>query len=149
MFGVSGQEKLEIVADKLETFEGGDPFKLAVDGYQDLLGTPISELEIKSSDTARATVPELGRYESVDLDGTSIPAHLSGTLSGGLDEPSVLGIALNGSVVAVTRTFMRYGEVRFQAMLPPNLFRVSNEIEILRIEGIVEDRKVSLVSLEN
>ena len=145
-FGVSGQEKLEVAARKLEIFEGGDPFKLAVDGYQDLLGIQISELEVEQSGMARAIVSGFDRYEAVDLGESSIPAHLSGTLLAGPDDPIVLGISLNGSIVAVTRTFSRDGEVRFQAMLPPNTFRMSNDIEIFHIERVGNDRKVSVVS---
>jgi len=148
-FGVSGQEKLEIAARKLEIFEGGDPFKLAVAGYQDLLGTQISELDIDQSLTDRATVLGLDRYEVVDLEGASIPAHLTGTLSADAEEPTVLGIALNGSIVAVTQTFMRDGDARFQAMLPPNMLRISNDIEIFRVERVGEDRRFNAVSLEN
>jgi hypothetical protein len=83
------------------------------------------------------------------LEGASIPAHLSGTLSADAEEPTVLGIALNGSIVAVTQTFMRDGDARFQAMLPPNMFRISNDIEIFHVERVGEDRRFNAVSLEN
>lgn len=60
----------------------------------------------------------------------------------------MLAFALNGSVVAVTRTFVREGEPFFAAVLPPRHFRAGrNALEIFAVTQNGTTRELQRLTL--
>jgi len=143
-FGVDGLEKLEVAARVAAWFPGGDPYALIPDGAPDILGDQVDSAALPVSGiTGKLAMANL--YRKVDLTSSSVPARIGGILSSDPDQPVVLAIVVNGSVGAVTRSYVYKDEVRFLAMVPPTLMvnganqiemvEVSADGELLRIEG--------------
>jgi hypothetical protein len=132
-YGVDGSEKLA-VAERLETlFPGGDPWALRPAGSPDLLGREVDAAAIPSGGImAHLERPLL--YGVVDTDGEIIPARLTGTLIGATDGTEVLAVAVNGTIGAMTRSYIEEDETWFQAMLPHELFvEGENDIQIFHV----------------
>ncbi len=137
-FGVSGEEKLEVARYHEQWFGGGGPFDLALPGYRDLLGT-----EVRAFPSAPATGAEVivdQDYPPADPDTDLIPAYMSGTLEGAPVADHVLAIALDGVIVAVTRTWDDSGATRFQAMLPPDALDSTSTPTLYLVGGTGTDR---------
>jgi hypothetical protein len=61
-----------------------------------------------------------------------IPARITGKLIGAGSEEKVLGVAVNGVIGSMTRTYLDGDETEFQALLPPDLYRRGeNEVELV------------------
>jgi hypothetical protein len=116
VFGVDGNEKYNVARAKAEMFGEGSPFNLATLGTRQMLGRSTDLLgPVSRWDGATAIIEE----------GLSAPT--SGTYIGGVvvgigttsDEPLVLGLAIEGVLVATTQTYVVDGQLLFQGMLPP------------------------------
>lgn len=126
---IPGTARLEeIVARKFALFgdrRGGiDPYLLAPDGTRPLLGgaTPPESPEERGS----ATLENPAALRDVNAGGRLLPALLKGEvdLATEVTERPRLAVSLNGRVASVTLGYDRDGTTwRFQAMLPPSLFR--------------------------
>lgn len=113
--------------------------------HGDLVGQATAALPVSTNATARARIDDAEAYEDVDLDGESLPALLTGRLSG-LDDTGdavYLAVAVNGEVVATGKSFDHQGpEARFAAMLPASAFRDGrNEVGLYLIDDS-QDRAV-------
>jgi hypothetical protein len=65
-----------------------------------------------------------------------VPAVMSGVITGVPAEDRVVAIAVDGRVVAVTRTWIgRGGAVEFQAMLPPVAFESPTAPALYLVDG--------------
>jgi hypothetical protein len=133
-FGVDGTEKLA-VAERLEgLFPGGDPFALLPDGAPDVRGQSVDAGRAEAP--FRATLDGSSAYDDVDLASGVIPVRITGKLLGDVQGDEFIGVALNGTIGAVTRSYVEDGKPAFQAMVPPDLFRSgSNDVELFLIDG--------------
>jgi hypothetical protein len=75
-------------------------------------------------------------YEEVDPNGEEIPVRISGRLVNAPVGEVVLGVAVNGVIGAVTRSYTEDNKTAFQALVPPELFvSGSNRISLVWISG--------------
>jgi hypothetical protein len=144
VFGTDGSEARAIAARKIEHFGSNGPFGLAPRGYRDLLGLAVDELDVGTDDHLAATVRDRSSFASVDLDGPSLPAWISGAVrpidSG---DDAVVGVIVNGRIAAVTRfSAIGDGEAEYAAMIPPEAFiEGDNEVSLLLIRVVGDDRR--------
>ncbi|MGH2727457.1 MAG: sulfatase-like hydrolase/transferase [Actinomycetota bacterium] len=125
-FGVSGEEKDAVVARKLALFgkRGGVErlYRLAPDRYESLIGLEISG-KGGGSASSRASIDSAGSYAHFDPAARLVRCLVTGHLEGVSTTQQILAVVVQGRVVAVTRTFVKSGEVRFHAMISPDAFR--------------------------
>jgi hypothetical protein len=136
--GLDGKGKYAVVERKLDLFgqTGGVQrlYWIAPGRYREILGRSVSG--VTAGATGRATIDSAGSYQRFDPSADVIRALMTGRLSGVSQAPRVLAIAVQGRVVAVTRTYLRSGQVRFNAMLAPDSFRRgANKVEVFLVEG--------------
>jgi hypothetical protein len=121
-------------------------YRVAPAGLHDLLGASPPTAE--AAGVASALINQLSRFDDVRLEAPDIPAAVSGTVDGLGAAPHVLAVALNGPIVAITRTFIREGKPFFTAILPPHSFRAGrNTLEIFVAAGEGPSRKLTRLSL--
>ena len=145
VFGTDGSEARAIAARKIEHFGGNGPFGLAPAGYRDLLGRSVEELGIRTDIGLVSTVGDRAAFRAVDLDGPSLPAWISGTVRTiELDDESVVAVALNGRVAAVTRfSEIDDGTGKYAAILRPDAFvDGQNEVIVLLVRGTGDERQL-------
>jgi Sulfatase len=136
---LSGDEferrKAEQLARKLELFGTG------ADGPGRLFRVgPNAELIGRDADSLPALDVELenaGDYEDVDPSSGYVPAHVIGRVSDGDDEFQDIAVAVNGTIVAVSRTFKLANDNDdeiFAAIVPESAFEEGrNEVEVLEV----------------
>ncbi len=134
-FGTDGSEVRAVAARKVSHFGDHGPYGLAPDGHADLLGTRLVDLDIGPSDGISVTIRDEADYADVDVDGPWLPARVRGVVKGDVDDDLILGVAVNGEVVAVTRTFATDdGTTEYGALIPPeSLVDGANTVELVLI----------------
>jgi hypothetical protein len=132
-YGVDGAEKLAVAARIEELFPGGNPWALRPRGSPDLVGTRVDSVGLGASGL-RARLRESVLYTNVDTAGEVIPARIGGFLYGDVDGTETLAVSLNGTIAAVTRSYMEDGTAAFQAMVSPEYFLDgANRIEVFEV----------------
>ena len=126
-----GGEKLETVAYYQKYFGDRGPFGLAPDGYASLLGRNLEEFTLHDDPSIQVVIDELDHYKSLDPTGDPLPALLTGGIKGDVDGGAVLAVAFNGRIVALTRSWKRGSETRFEALIPPDAFAAHNDVQVL------------------
>jgi len=108
-----------------------------------LAGHGAREFILRDEGAARCEVQDLEYFQNVDLGGTFLPAHVNGVVDAPKAESILLAIALNGVIVAVTRSYPDLGEWRFSAMLPEAAFHSGeNSLQVFILESGAADRPV-------
>jgi hypothetical protein len=132
-YGVDGAEKLAVAARIEELFPGGDPWALRPRGSPDLVGTSVEAVGLETSGL-RARLRESHLYTNVDTASAVIPARIGGFLYGDVDGTETLAVSLNGTIAAVTRSYVEDGNAAFQAMVSPEYFLDgANRIEVFEV----------------
>ncbi|HEU4916035.1 MAG TPA: sulfatase-like hydrolase/transferase [Acidimicrobiia bacterium] len=149
VIGIDGQEKLEVAREKIAIFGSGSPYGLVPSGTRDLLETPLSDLDIESSAPFDGEVSNPLRYQEFDPDAVIIPAYVQGVLGRTVnDEPVRIAVAVNDVISAVTQSYIRAGQVLFQALLPPTAFVAgSNDIKLIYVAGDEDQLELSFIDL--
>lgn len=131
-FGVEGEEVLAVAGRNAEWFPTGDPYELRPPEAPDLVGEPISALTA-INEAVRIIVDRLTAYEDVDPEGDRVPARITGRVLGLPEgEETLVAVSVNGVIEAVVRSYHDRGRSGFQAMIPPERFRLgSNMIEAI------------------
>ncbi len=134
-FPTAGREKTAVVQAKYETFPATPDGSLDLFGItpldSDLVGRRLEELSIADVDGPEASIDGWDDYARLEPSADPIPAFMAGSLesTGSLYQPLV--VAVNGSIVAMTRTYDKEGERAFNAMLPPAAFdRANDEVDL-------------------
>jgi hypothetical protein len=142
-FGVGGEEKLAVARYHEDWFTAGDPFRLAPPGQHDLLGADVTTLHVVDAPGVDVTLDQ--RYPMPDSAAGLVPAVISGVVTGITAEERVVAIAVDGRVVAVTRTWARGETVEFQAMLPPAAFESSTAPTLYLVDGSGSSRTLAMI----
>ena len=139
-FDPQGDEKWPVVERKAERFAAGAalafPYNLTPEGYEDLLGRATARVRQPAAHGLSVTLDSADAYAALDLGAPVVPSHLHGTVRGVADEPPILAIGVNGTIVAVTRADLEGGPARrFRALLPPeSLIAGKNTIEVFVVD---------------
>ena len=87
---------------------------------------------------ARASIADAGELRDVDLRSATVPAWVTGRVSGGGGPPKDIAVAVNGTVRAVGNTFRLAtgGGELFGVMVPPGSFRQgANRVQVFEVSG--------------
>lgn len=146
--GVDGKAKYAVVDRKLDLFgrTGGLErlYAITPGAYQELLGRSVAG--VTAAAPGRATIDSAGSYRRFDPSADVVRCLMTGSLSGVSQTPWVLAIAVEGRVVALTRTYVRSGQVRFNAMVAPESFRRgTNKVTVYLVEGGSGARNLRLI----
>jgi hypothetical protein len=145
--GAELERRKEVVADaQIVTFGVGDdgPDRIYAAGgpNPDLIGRPVSSLDVVGDSEASVELTDPGAYEDVDPRGPFVPIWVAGRVSGGDDEQLDIAIAVNGTIRAVSSTFElanRDGRL-ISALIPPDsLQRGENTVEVFEFDGLFGD----------
>lgn len=105
--------------------------------HHDLLGSAVTDMAMGSEGQWRALLDNAGAYQQVAIVSRVLPVLVAGRLEGppvpegGVD----LVVALNGTIVAVTRTFDQAMPSMFSALVPMSALSAGdNEVEVFVLE---------------
>jgi len=104
-------------------FSAGAADFYRLEPYGGLVGRALDRFELGPEQMATAQLDAPGQLERWDPSGDFVPASIEGTIEGDATAlPSrQLAIALNGRFAAVAKLFEKKGQLRFQAIVPPEL----------------------------
>jgi hypothetical protein len=143
-FGVDGSEARAIAARKIVHFGEDGPFGLAPPGQADLLGVALEDIDLQTGSGITATIRDRISYTNVDTDGASLPAWIRGSITATPTEADdmTIAVALNGRIVAITRTFVDDADnTLFGMLIPPSSFvDGANDVELILIDGEGSER---------
>lgn len=139
--GPLGKAKFAVAKMKYEMFGEADSvldlWKTGPGKTEKLVGRFVDELTVEPGGTTTVHIDEAEAHVNTEPDAPLLPALLEGTLNGASAEPKQhIAVAMNGRVVATTRTYTHSQLVRFYAMLPPQWFgQPPNELDLYLIKN--------------
>ncbi len=140
-YGIDGMEKLAVATRNAGWFPHGDPYELRPPGAPDLLGKPLTNL-IDGEAGFTGSIERPQWYANVQLAADAIPSRITGTLLGSPSPEVTLGLAVNGTIAALTQSYLEEATVRWQVMIPPQLLQEgANTLELFWID---HDRVLSV-----
>ena len=149
-FGVDGFEARAIAARKIDHFGADGPFGLAPPGQADLLGVSVADIDLQSGSGMSATIRDLDNYANVDVDGSSLPAWIRGGITPTPTDTDdmIIAVAVNGRIVAITRTFVNDdGNTEYGMLIPPSSFVDGpNDVELILVRGEGSERTFTLLA---
>ena len=152
--GPETRSKFEVAEMKYEMFSKRDGaldlFLVGPGNTERFVGRFVDEFLVSAPGSETVRVKNSEEIESTQPDAPLLPALLEGILNGSEAEAGEkIAIALDGRIVAVTRTYKQSRLVRFYAMLPPQWFgEPPNELELYRVDGGGADVLVPLPRTE-
>jgi Sulfatase len=122
---------------KAALFGEGDDSLYEIGSNRHLLGMALAELPVRRSGSARVDFEDAGLLAHVRQSSSFTPARVVGSVEGIEIEPEVeLAVAVNGRIVALTRSRYLDGRQRFAALVPEDAFRDGrNRVSVLAIHG--------------
>lgn len=153
--GFRGLAKYEVAKMKYGMFNKKnrtlDLFLLGPGGTRLFVGRPVDDMNLAPPGTTTVSVNDLETHENADPNAPLLPALLEGRLNGvEPDAGEKVAIAMNGRVVAVTRTYSKDGLAHFYAMLPPRWFGTPpNEVEFYLVEDTASETLVPLPHVDS
>ena len=133
-------EMYETLDRKLSIFGSGE----RVDGlyrigrYSRLVGQEAGNYPIDYAPDVRVWLDGGDLWQDVDLESEFVPARITGQVDTNTDarENLNLAVAINGTIQAVTRTFVRGQDIWFSAIVPERSFRNGyNSVELFVVSG--------------
>jgi hypothetical protein len=124
--------------------------------HAELVGRPLTGLDVETADGLRLDLDGRALLEDYDPRWPVSPAYVTGRVEGAASELD-LAVAVNGRIATTTRTYEASGEVRFAAFVPEETLRSGrNDVEILTVPaawpagvlGELEPETLSLVAGE-
>ena len=135
-----GVDMYETLDRKLRIFGSGE----RVDGlyrigrYSRLVGQEAGNYPIDYAPDVRVWLDGGDLWQDVDLESEFVPARITGQVDTNTDarENLNLAVAINGTIQAVTRTFVRGQDIWFSAIVPERSFRNGyNSVELFVVSG--------------
>ena len=128
----TGAELTDAVALKYAMFDrvgaSIDPFTIGSPTARSLVGTSVERSRIVETDVT-FELTNAGLFASNDR----IPSLMHGTLGPSIADGSMLAVALDGKIAAVTPAYKEGGVTQFYCMLPPQVLRDVREIAVFEI----------------
>jgi hypothetical protein len=134
--GTSGSAKFDIVDRKLGEFGDGSRisslYDIAPQGYRDVLSLRPGGGHASG---ASVTIENASAYRNFDPSAPVLPAYVFGDVNG-LPEHTVVAIAVNGRIVAVTRTYRIAGNDLYGALTPLASYHAgANDVKVYLVRG--------------
>ncbi len=119
--------------ERLRDFESG---LYALGPHASLVGRSLSSVDVRTDNEILLHLENLARFDDVDLEGHTLPLYVRGTLADGLAERVSVAIAVNGSIVATTQSYLEQGVWIFTSMIPEEaLTRGANAVKVFVVDG--------------
>ena len=116
-------------------------------GYEALVGSDAAGLPVREDRALSASIQDLDDFRNVNLAGDFIPAHVNGVIASADQRPRHLAVALNGTIAALTQSFLDGATLKFSVVLPEAAFRQGNNS--LDLYEVSEDQgQVVLTALD-
>jgi hypothetical protein len=105
--------------------------------FWSLVGQPLAGLDVDRGGTFHAILAEPDRFASVDPGGASVPAMVSGVVTGIHPRPDMAAaIAVNGVIRGAGPLVTSGPDARFKVLVPGSAFQSGrNNVEVLVAEG--------------
>jgi hypothetical protein len=114
-------------------------------GSAGVLGKEAASLSSTRRSDWRVELDDPLAFEKVDPRGSTVPALVSGRISGGGPERALV-VSVNGRLQALTRSYGEEGQRKFGALVPPSAFRRgANSVQVYELQN--EGGTVSLAAL--
>jgi Sulfatase len=115
----------------------------AIGPHRELIGRSPASLPAAPSGSLAVKIDGATLLDAVDMGSGFVPSFIEGSVDGAAGTTD-LAVALNGSIVAVTRTFDQHGQTRFSAMVPEEAFRTGrNAVEVFAVETAGETLRLA------
>lgn len=99
-----------------------------------LIGKGLSSLPVEPARTGRVEVDGRSLFGVVDPNAGVVPSYITGQIHGEEIEDIDLAVAVNGTIAATTRSYSRFEETRFAALVPETVLRAgANDVRIFAI----------------
>lgn len=131
-------KKYDSVKRKLDLFGSGTTGdRLYKNGpFAGMIDRPLEEIALQSSNTTGIVLNDPEMYERVDMKSNVLPVFISGRTTSKTADPLYLGIAVNGILRAVTRTFRVSDGEGFAALVPETSFHSGkNDVKIVLMKS--------------
>lgn len=114
---------------------GGDDDLYRFGPHRDLVGRPVSALDLLRTDhrSAQVRLDDVAAYLDVEPKGPFVPALLAGTVTG-LEKSTPVAVAVNGTIAGTGWTYQDKADLKIGIMLSPRYFSPGkNHIEVYRV----------------
>lgn len=107
----------------------------AVGPSRDLIGKPVAALNVGPEGPSTARLDDAYRFSAVDLHDDVLPTYVSGTLeTPGPQRVQDLVLAVNGTIVASSRSSLWHGTPSFSFVLPESALRAGgNDVDVYSV----------------
>jgi hypothetical protein len=140
------------VTDRVARPEDGVAGLFEVGPYADLVGRKPEGVGVAGGSGLRAKLYDPENLEDVSPESGTIPALVSGALTGSLpDKPVTLAVAVNGTIGAVGLTFTQKDTPQtFAAVVPDRLFQPgANRVQLYQVEQARAGPRLRPVTVAN
>jgi len=143
-------ERIEgaIARSVAEAAQGNSAYLETTVDDQALIGRDAADLPIRDGAALGASIRDLDYFRNVDLAGDFIPAHVNGVLESADNISHRLAVALNGRIVALTRSYPDRDDWKFSTVLPESAFlQGSNALDLYAVS--VDQGQLILTAVES
>ena len=136
-FGADSEAAMQGARRRVASFGDEGAFGLAPAGFHGLLHSPTEGLLHGDAFPSGVSLHDPGRWEDVDKGAEPLPVSVQGLIRDESVDESVIALALNGEIVAVTRSYINAnGDNYFTALLPPTaLIDGVNDLVLYGVTG--------------
>ncbi len=104
--------------EKLVRFESG---LYALGPHASLVGQPLSSLDVRTSAESAIRLRHPSAFDNVDRDGGELPLFVRGAMTKVAEDRVSIAIAVNGTVVATTQSYLEHDRWVFASMIPEDV----------------------------
>ena len=130
--------------EKLLRFESG---LYALGPHALLVGRPLSSLDVRTSTKSAIRLEDPLVFDNVDLDGDRLPLFVSGAMTEVAENHVSIAIAVNGTVVATTQSYLEHDQWVFASMIPEEvLLSGDNDLRVFVVSVTSEGTVLTLAT---
>jgi hypothetical protein len=136
-FATDSEAALQGARQRVASFGDEGAFGLAPVGFHGLLHSPTEALLHGDQFPSGVSLHDAVRWEDVDKTAEPLPVSVQGLIEDRSVDESVIALALNGEIVAVTRSYINTnGDNYFTALLPPTALKDgANDLVLYGVTG--------------
>lgn len=130
--------------EKLLRFESG---LYALGPHALLVGRPLSSLDVRTSTKSAIRLEDPLVFDNVDLDGDRLPLFVRGAMTEVAENHVSIAIAVNGTVVATTQSYLEHDQWVFASMIPEEvLLSGDNDLRVFVVSVTSEGTVLTLAT---